>query len=128
MTVSNNILIIEDEPGILNNIVTILQMYNYNCFKANDGAVAIDMLTQQLVKPQLILCDVMMPNMDGFEVLTFVRNNEETKNIPFCFLTARADVLDINNGLEIGANAYITKPFTAKDLLATVKRLLLEHS
>jgi len=116
------VLVIEDEANILLNICTILQISGYSCLKALNGVDALQLLTTQ--KPQLILCDVMMPQMDGFEVLKNVRENSDTQNIPFCFLSARADVVDIDYGLSNGANGYITKPFLAKDLLGTVAKLL----
>jgi CheY-like chemotaxis protein len=90
--------------------------------KASKGVEALKLLSTQL--PQVILCDVMMPEMDGFEVLKNIRQNPLTQAIPFCFLSARADVVDIDFGLSLGANAYVTKPFSAKDLLAAVERLI----
>ena len=119
---SQLILVIEDEVAILNNICTILQISGYNCVKANNGLQALEILQEQ--QPNLILCDVMMPEMDGFEVLKNILSNDEIKHIPFCFLSARADVVDIDFGLQIGAKGYITKPFLAKDLLHTVATLI----
>jgi chemotaxis family two-component system response regulator PixG len=120
----NNILVlvIEDETAILNNICTILQIYGYNCIKASNGVEGLQQLATN--QPHIILCDVMMPEMDGFEVLKNVRENLTTQDIPFCFLSARADVVDIDFGLSIGANAYFTKPFAAKDLIETVRMLV----
>lgn len=115
------VLIIEDEVAILNNISTILQISGYTCIKASCGAAALQVLLTQI--PDIILCDVMMPEMDGFEVLKNIRENIATQHTPFCFLSARADVVDIDFGLSLGANGYITKPFTAKDLVATIARL-----
>ena len=116
------VLVIEDELAILNNICTILQISGYTCIKASSGIDALTILSSQI--PDIILCDVMMPEMDGFEVLKNVRENEATQTIPFCFLSARADVVDIDFGLSLGANGYITKPFAAKDLIGTVAKLL----
>lgn len=119
---SKTILVVEDETSILNNICTILQVSGYNCLKASNGLQALEILETTI--PSLILCDVMMPEMNGFEFLEHVMKNQLTQKIPFCFLTARADVIDIDNGLSIGAKAYITKPFQIKDLLSTVSRLI----
>ncbi|MFY7965834.1 MAG: response regulator transcription factor [Chitinophagaceae bacterium] len=116
------VLVIEDEISILNNICTILQISGYHFIKASNGLQALKILSTQL--PHIILCDVMMPEMDGFEVLKNIRKNPITQSIPFCFLTARADIVDIDFGLSIGANAYVTKPFSAKDLLAAVAMLI----
>ncbi len=116
------VLVIEDEVAILNNICTILQISGYTCIKASNGAIGLEALSTN--NPNIILCDVMMPEMDGFEVLKNVRGNTATQTTPFCFLSARADVVDIDYGLSLGANGYITKPFSAKDLIETVGRLL----
>ena len=118
----HSILIVEDELAILNNLGTILEISGYTCNKANSAFDAIEQL--ETITPQLILCDVMMPEMDGFELLQKIRQNPQTASIPFCFLSARADILDIDYGLSLGANGYITKPFTAKDLIQTVQKLL----
>ncbi len=118
----NTILIIEDELAILNNICTILEISGYTCLKANSGLQALQIL--ETTTPDLILCDVMMPEMNGFEVLQKLRENAKTKTLLFCFLSARADILDIDYGLSLGANGYITKPFSAKDLVQTVQKLL----
>ena len=116
------ILIIEDELAILKNISTILEISGFTCFKANSALQAFEIL--ETLIPDLILCDVMMPELDGFQVLKQLRQNENIKRIPFCFLSARADILDIDYGLSLSANGYITKPFTAKDLVQTVQKLL----
>ncbi|MBS4042436.1 MAG: response regulator [Chitinophagaceae bacterium] len=117
-----SILLVEDELAILNNLGTILEISGYKCYKANSAFEALEHLEN--ITPQLILCDVMMPEMDGFELLQKIRQNPKTASIPFCFLSARADILDIDYGLSLGANGYITKPFTAKDLIQTVQKLL----
>lgn len=119
-----NILIVEDEPSIANNITTILQLYKHTCVHQPNGQAAIDYLTQTNLLPQIIISDVMMPEVDGFELLEYVKNNNSTKDIPFCLLSARADVVDIDFAFSKGADAYLTKPFTAKDLLKTVEKCI----
>lgn len=121
-----NILIVEDEQSIANNIITILKLYQHDCIHFSNGKDATDYLLTTINLPHLIFSDVMMPFVDGFEFLSFVKSNETTKNIPFCLLSARADVVDINFGLNKGADAYLTKPFTAKDLLKTVDSCLIK--
>lgn len=116
------ILVIEDEISILNNICTILQISGYNCLQASNGKLALEIITNQI--PDGILCDVMMPEMNGFELLKAIKENPNLQAIPFCFLSARADVVDIDFGLSVGANSYLTKPFLAKDLIETVKKLI----
>lgn len=119
------ILVVEDESFILNNICTILEISGYNYLKASNGKHALEILQEN--KPHLIICDVMMPEMNGFELLELLQSNIATAKIPFCFLSARADVVDVNNGLFKGAKAYITKPFLAKELLLTISKILEEY-
>lgn len=116
------ILVVEDEPSILKNLSTILLISGYKTITASNGQEAIEIL--QLQTPQLILSDVMMPLVDGFELLKHIKSQPQLSQIPFCFLTARADVVDIDNGLNLGANHYITKPFLAKDVIEMAKKLL----
>lgn len=116
------ILVVEDEAFILNNICTILEISGYNYLKASNGKQAFEILQDN--KPHLIICDVMMPEMDGFELLKLLQSDITTVDIPFCFLSARADIIDVNNGLATGAKAYITKPFLAKELLETVDKII----
>lgn len=116
------ILVVEDEPGILKNLSTILTISGYQTITANNGQEAIEILQTQT--PQLIISDVMMPLVDGFALLQHVKSQPNLAQVPFCFLTARADILDIDNGLQLGANHYITKPFLAKDVVEMVKKVL----
>lgn len=116
------VLVVEDDAFILNNICTILEISGYSYLKASNGKQAFEILQEN--EPHLIICDVMMPEMNGFELLQLLQSNTATAKIPFCFLSARADILDVDYGLAIGANAYITKPFLAKDLLTTIDKIL----
>lgn len=113
------VLVVEDEVNILKNIVTILQLSGYHCLQATNGKEAIEILINNQL-PNIILSDVMMPEMNGFELLDYVLKSEKLSNIPFCFLTALADVIEIDKGLAVGAKAYITKPFSTKDLINTI--------
>ncbi len=116
------ILVVEDEISILKNICTILQISGYNCLQASNGIIALEVIAKQT--PDGILCDVMMPEMNGFELLKAIKENPTYQAIPFCFLSARADVVDIDYGISIGANSYLTKPFLAKELIDTIKKLI----
>jgi DNA-binding response OmpR family regulator len=116
------ILVIEDEDFLRNNIERMLQLKGYNCITAANGKLGIEVL--QTAMPDIIVCDVMMPEMDGFEVLENVRNNPKTQLIPFIFLTARADAIDKIRGAELGANQYLTKPFSIVDLLNAIHSIL----
>ncbi|MBN8836111.1 MAG: response regulator [Sphingobacteriia bacterium] len=116
------ILIIEDEAFLRNNIKKMLELKGYLCYTAENGQEGVDSLQQ--LTPDLIVCDVMMPYMDGFEVLENVRAHPLTAATPFIFLTARADAIDKIKGTELGANKYLTKPFSMIDLIAAVQDLL----
>ncbi len=108
------ILVIEDDAEIRENIQDILELENLDLIVADNGSVGLTKAQTHL--PDLIICDIMMPEMNGFEVLTALRNEEKTSSIPFIFLTAKADRTDLRQGMELGADDYLTKPFTPKEL------------
>jgi len=116
------VLVIEDEEFLRNNIVKMLQLKGYTCHAAINGIDGVSKAKALL--PDIIVSDVMMPGIDGFEVLAQLKTDTATQNIPFIFLTARADAIDKNRGNDLGANLYLTKPFSIVDLLAAVKSLL----
>lgn len=120
------ILIIEDEARTRANLTTILEMENYRVVGAADGSAGV--AQARLEKPDLILCDVSMPELDGFDVLRTLRQDAATAHIPFIFLTARGDKKDLRAGMNLGADDYLTKPVTVTDLLAAITaRLQREH-
>jgi two-component system, sensor histidine kinase and response regulator len=112
------ILVIEDEASIRENIVELLEVENFEAFGAANGKLGIKMALQQI--PDLILCDMMMPKMDGRGVLKALRSEPATATIPFIFLTAKADKTDVRLGMELGADDYITKPCTPQELLKAI--------
>ena len=114
------ILVIEDELFLRQNIKTILEMKGYICHEASHGAEGIELLNT--IEPDLILCDVMMPGIDGFGVLEYVKSMESFKNIPFIFLTARADTQDRERAFEMQATDYITKPFSIVELITSIEK------
>ena len=116
------ILVIEDDANLLKNISTVLELYGFTVLKAASGLAGIQQAITNL--PNLIICDVMMEGMNGFEVIAQIRNNPITQTIPFIFLTAWADVTDKLKGIEAGAQAYLTKPFIAKDLVNTINTFI----
>lgn len=118
------ILVIEDDSRIHAVIQTIFKINNINADFANSGEKALDMVTQD--NYSMILSDVMLPGLDGYDVLEEIKNNEQTKNIPFIFLSAFADDADVHKGLSKGADDYLTKPFTAKTLVNLVKMYIGE--
>lgn len=112
------ILVIEDEPQMLRNLVTILRAEGFSPIPAAGGPPGIEAARRE--KPDLILCDLMMPDLDGFAVLGQLRADPETAGIPFIFLTARSDRSDLRSGMNLGADDYLTKPVRVDDLLAAI--------
>jgi len=116
------ILLIEDNDDIRNNTAEILELSNYKVVTAENGKEGMEKAMALI--PDLIICDIMMPVMDGYAVLYAIHNNEETKNIPFIFLTAKSERSDLRKGMEMGADDYITKPFSGIELLTAVESRL----
>jgi CheY-like chemotaxis protein len=117
-----NILIIEDEDFVRETISDMLEMEGYVPILAKNGEAGMDVLGQ--VRPDLILCDINMPIMDGYEVLERVKSKESLSSIPFIFLTAKASNEDMRRGMEMGADDYIFKPFKARDLINAISTRL----
>jgi DNA-binding response OmpR family regulator len=113
------ILVIEDNAGIRETIADILELANYKVFTAEDGKLGIEIALQE--KPDLILCDVMMPQLDGFGVLHLLHKNPSIRNTPFIFMSARAERAEMRRGMELGADDYITKPFEKTELLQAIE-------
>jgi CRP/FNR family transcriptional regulator, cyclic AMP receptor protein len=113
------ILLIEDNSEIRENTAEILELSNYEVVTAPDGKQGIEMALSS--KPDLIVCDIMMPVLDGYGVLHALHKNDSTKNIPFIFLTAKTERLDLRKGMEMGADDYITKPFSGTELLTAIE-------
>ncbi|MDJ0689027.1 MAG: response regulator [Xenococcaceae cyanobacterium MO_188.B32] len=122
---SKTILVIEDEQYIRENIVEMLEVENYNVYAAENGKVGVD-LAQKTI-PDLILCDVMMPELDGYYVLSELRSNSATQTIPLIFLTAKTTREDMRLGMDLGADDYLTKPFTRDELLGTVTTRIIKQ-
>ncbi len=116
------ILIIEDEEQTRKNLATILRMEGHTALTAADGQAGLEMARREL--PDLILCDVMMPLLDGHGVLKALREDKETAGIPFIFLTARGERTELRTGMNLGADDYLTKPATASELLAAIEARL----
>ncbi len=116
------ILVVEDEPILRDTIVYNLRADGYDVLTAGDGATALD--TAQRHRPDLVLLDLMLPVMDGLEVCRQLRRRSETNTVPILMLTARAEETDKVVGLELGADDYVTKPFSWRELRARVRALL----
>ncbi|MBF0290307.1 MAG: SpoIIE family protein phosphatase [SAR324 cluster bacterium] len=113
-----SILVVDDTPKNIQLILTILRKESYQIHVANNGLQALK--KAQMLHPDLILLDIMMPGMDGFETCTQLKSSHETNEIPIIFLTARTETEDIVKGFELGAVDYVTKPFNTSELLARV--------
>ncbi|MEO1593192.1 MAG: response regulator [Cyanobacteria bacterium J06632_22] len=120
------ILVIEDEVEIRANLVDLLELEDYTVVSAENGINGIVGVFEH--QPDVILCDVMMPEIDGYDVLQTIRQEPETALTPFIFLTALADKGDIRQGMLKGADDYLTKPFTRHDVIATVQAQLERQS
>jgi CRP/FNR family transcriptional regulator, cyclic AMP receptor protein len=112
------ILLIEDNDDIRNNTAEILELSNYKVIVAENGKTGVEKAIEH--KPDLIICDIMMPVLDGYGVLHAIHKNEAIKNTPFIFLTAKTERSDFRKGMELGADDYITKPFNGTELLNAV--------
>ena len=123
---NSTILIIEDNPEMSENIVSILELADYNVLAAPNGKIGVEIAQKQL--PDLILCDVMMPELDGYGVLHILNKDPETAGIPFIFLTAKADKSDFRAGMNLGADDYITKPFDGFELLKVIEIRLKKNA
>ncbi len=113
------ILVIEDESALREEIIDMLNLEGYRTLEANNGVTGLQLAIEFL--PSIILCDISMPQMGGFDVLDALRRNEATVSIPFIFLTAKADRSFMRHGMELGADDYLTKPFTNSELLTAIK-------
>jgi len=116
------ILIIEDNTDIRESTAEILELAGYKVHQADNGKTGVDLAYQH--KPELILCDIMMPELDGYGVLYMLSKNTDTASIPFIFLTAKAERVDFRKGMEMGADDYLIKPFDDIELLNAIESRL----
>lgn len=121
----NRVLVIEDDPEILENIEEILELQSYQTLATSSSLTGLQLAKEML--PSLVICDVLMPGLDGYAVLSELRQQTETATIPFIFLTGRADRADIRLGMELGADDYLTKPFTEAELIGAVQSCLTKY-
>ncbi|MEP6767441.1 MAG: response regulator, partial [Acidobacteriota bacterium] len=119
---AEKILIVDDDEDILLIVQTILASAGYSAMTAHNGREGVDMALE--LRPDLILLDVMMPELSGWEVCTTLKNAPETRQIPIAMLTVKSEIRDLITGMQVGADDYITKPFTRRKLLSTVRKLL----
>ena len=122
----HKILVIEDQEDVRENIVELLELSSYDVMAAANGKEGVKMALDS--PPDLVLCDIMMPVMDGYEVLYLLSKNPDTSSLPFIFLTAKAEKQDFRKGMNLGADDYITKPFEEMDLLGAIERRLSKYA
>ena len=113
------ILVVDDNPELVDGVKLTLEMENYQVLSATSGAEALDILER--ITPDLILADIMMPQIDGYELYERVHSDPRWVKVPFIFLTAKTDKVDIRRGKEMGADDYITKPFDPQDVVAAIR-------
>jgi len=118
------ILVIEDNDAIREEMEQILGFEGFNVLTADNGRAGI--LLAEKHRPDLILCDIMMPHLDGYGTLTALRGSAPTAAIPFLFVSACREEADVQHGLALGANGYLTKPFTVERLLAMIHEQLVK--
>lgn len=120
--IMKTILLIEDNDDIRENTAEILDLAGYKVLTAENGKTGVELAMEH--KPDLVICDIMMPVLDGYGVLHMLQRNEETQDTPFIFLTAKTERGDFRKGMEMGADDYITKPFSGTDLLHAIESRL----
>ena len=116
------ILLVEDDASLRENIEELLDLNGFRVFTAPNGKVAIEVAQKE--HPDLVLCDIMMPEMDGYEVLEELSSFEATRNIPFIFVSAKTERHDVRKGMDMGADDYLTKPFEEEELINTINARL----
>src|SRR5664279_4768272 len=119
------ILVIDDNADIRENTAEILELAGYKTFLAENGKKGVEIALKEI--PSLIVCDIMMPELDGYGVLHLLRKNPSTENVPFIFLTAKTERLDFRKGMEMGADDFITKPFDDIELLNAIEIRLKKY-
>ncbi len=120
------ILLIEDEPLVRESLEDVLSLEGYDLVTARDGRTGLKAIEAR--RPDLVICDINMPEMDGFSVLDTLREDPVTRNLPFIFLTARSSRADLRRGMELGADDFLTKPFTVEELTKAIDTRLMRHT
>ncbi|MEM6685289.1 MAG: response regulator [Bacteroidota bacterium] len=116
------ILIVDDEPNIVMSLEYAFKKQQFEVFIARDGSEALEILQHQI--PNVVLLDIMMPNVDGYQTLTKIRENDSLQHTKVVFLTAKNKASDIEKGLQLGADKYLTKPFSVKKIVSEILELV----
>lgn len=117
------VLIVDDEPAILMSLEFLMKKEGFQVFVARDGLEALDIVAREI--PDIVLLDIMMPNVDGYEVCRYIKRTTELSHIKVVFLSAKSKEADLQKGYEIGADLYVPKPFSTRDLMKKVNTLAL---
>src|SRR3954471_24024686 len=116
---NSRVLIVEDDPLIRANVLELLSEEGFDVISAQDGADGLALAMARV--PDLVVCDITLPKLDGYAVLQAIREDPAIASTPFIFLTAKAERTDVRAGMNLGADDYLTKPFTTRDLLDAVR-------
>jgi DNA-binding response OmpR family regulator len=120
------ILVVDDEPELLQLLRYVLEAAGFSVVVAGDGRQALEQVSKE--EPDLVLCDVVMPELNGFETVQALRRNPVTRFLPILMLSARGQAQDVQRALDAGADGYITKPFSYRELVAEVRRRVPDNS
>jgi len=118
------ILVVDDDKSVRQLVVKALQTKGYEVIEAQDGMAASELLGSATIHPDLLVCDVMMPTIDGFSLARLIKGHAELRSMPIIFLTAKSQPADLVTGIKLGARHYIQKPFSIVDLLDKVEKTL----
>jgi DNA-binding response OmpR family regulator len=116
------VFVVDDDPSVRELVIRALQSKGSETVEAKDGLSAAELLGKMSRTPDLLICDVMMPTIDGFSLARIVKTNAALRSVPIIFLTAKADAEDVVRGIRMGARHYVQKPFSVKDLLDKVEK------
>ena len=119
---TKKILIVDDEPNIVMSLEYAFKKKSFEVFIARDGTEALEIARQEA--PNVILLDIMMPKMDGYETLKKIKENKQLKDTKVIFLSAKSKLADVEKGLDMGADSYITKPFSIKKVVGNVEEMI----
>ncbi|MFN8253185.1 MAG: response regulator [Ferruginibacter sp.] len=119
---AHKILIVDDDPYILMSLEFLMRKNGYDVMIARNGTEALDLLNKQV--PHLVLLDIMMPDVDGYEICRRIKKTEKLKSVKVVFMSAKTKEADIQKGYDLGASLYITKPFSTREMVKQVHELL----
>src|SRR5690606_30754276 len=120
--IMKKILLVEDDTSLRENVEELLELSGFEVLSASNGRIGVELALSQ--RPDLVLCDIMMPELDGYGVLEELSLNASTRHIPFIFVTAKTERFEVRKGMDLGADDYLTKPFEEDELLGAIQSRL----